>query len=382
MKRLYFSCILSVVMLFSCNNSFAAFGLGPCCPPSVCGTIPCDSGCAGQALIQMGSGVSAALSSLQQAYEQQTEAIDDAAESVRSLSQDLIESLDDTNQEYLKGLDASTSRIESSIASYIPVKEGLSNHKITYIGQVVQQYFAARSAAETARDIGPMGQPISGVIAANRARNLKGIIVRANQLVENNVRDFFAYQSNGAIHDGGSSSMLTSLIERDLTILNSPTSFLASTVLTVPEEEGYQRLFSYMTSIAPSKITSASGAINSEADIINEKRRAAINTIVFDAFAMSLKYRIAIGEYNWGAGYEDMRVNSEGDTSLYEVLRSDTEDRLNNAEWWGAVKRSSKSGLNRELVYLNGTNGVIRSLEFDVKRKSSMLTSLLLLSKL
>ncbi len=369
-----------IILLFLSSTANANFGFGPCCPPSVCGIIPCDSGCAGQAITQMGSSASAALNALQSAYEQQSQATNDAAQSVNSLSKNLIQTLNDTHQDYLRGLDASTARIETSVSSLVPFKEGLSDHKINSIKIIVQKYFATRSASENTRDLGPMGQPVSGEIAPNRSQALKTIIVAADQMVDSNAEDYFSFQTNSQTTETGSKSILYSTIEQDIESFNNPSSYASGKVLSAEQEQYFQRLFAYMVSNKPAHLNVGSG--DSEIDELNERRRAAINTILYEAFLVSMKYRVGTGEYDWQAAYEDLETNSQGETSLYEVLRSDTDDRLNNSEWWGAVKKSSQAGLNRELSYLNAANSMLRNMEYDVKAKASTLTSLLFLEKM
>lgn len=369
-----------VVLLLLSNTATANFGLGPCCPPSVCGIIPCDSGCAGQAITQMGSSVSAALNALQSAYEQQSQATNDTAQSVNSLSQNLIQTLNDTHQDYLRGLDASTARIEASVSSLIPVKEGLSEHKINSIKLIVQKYFATRSAEASTRDLGPMGQPVSGEIAPNRADSLKAVIVASDQMVDANIRDYFRFQSNSQAPATGSNSLLTASMEQDIESFNNPASYASRKVLSLEEEQYFQRLFAYIVSTKPAVLDV--GSENYEKNELDERRRAAINAILYEAFLVSMKYRVGAGAYDWQAAYEDLETNDQGETSLYEVLRSDTDDRINNAEWWGTVKRSSHAGLNRELSYLNASNSMLRNLEYDVKAKAAKLTSLLLLENM
>ena len=91
--RKYF---LVIMIGFALNMAFvtpasAAFGFGSCCSGYPCGTIPCDSGCAGKALSSMGTDVSSSANDADSAYDSLTDAIETVDESFESLGDDVVD---------------------------------------------------------------------------------------------------------------------------------------------------------------------------------------------------------------------------------------------------------------------------------------------------
>ena len=360
------------------GQSHAAFGLGPCCSGVPCGIIPCDSGCAGQAITQMGSSVSAALSSLQSAYEQQTQASNEAQESVTSLAQHLVDVLNDTHQEQLRGLDAATSRIEASVSAFIPAHERLTDHKISSMRTIFQRYFAASRAADSAKSLGSMAQPVSGEFGPERSSAIASLMTRQDQIAARLIQDYHAFIGNDEIAASGSKSLLSESLDLDLESFDGAPALIHASILSPEQEQLYQRLLAYMVSTTPA--TTPGSSPSSEVQELMDKRRAATNSMIFAALSAPLSSRIATSERNWNGLYEDPETSLDGAVSLTETLRSDTTDRLTNAEYWGSVKKLTVAGLNRELIYLNSTSNVLRKLEYDLKQQAATMTALTLLS--
>lgn len=374
LKAIFFTVGLSLIP----THSYAAFGLGPCCSGFPCGIIPCDTGCAGQAITQMGSSVTAALSSLQSTYEQQTQVTNETQESVSSLAQSLVNVLNDTHQERLKGLDAATARIEMSLSAFIPGRERLTDHKINSMRTILQRYFVASRAADSAKSMGPMAQPVSGEFGPERAAAMASLVTRQNQIAGRLIQDYYDFIGNDEIADSGSKSLLSEMLDQDLNSFGGAPALLHSNILSAEQEQFYQRLLAYMVSTTPAKTPGKS--FNSETQELLDKRQAATNSMIYAALAAPLSARMATSNRSWNGIYEEALTAPDGTVSLSETLRNDTTDRLTNAEYWGAVKKLSAAGLNRELVYLNSTNGVLRKLEYDLKQQAANMTALTLLS--
>lgn len=360
------------------GQSFAAFGLGPCCTGAPCGIIPCDSGCAGQAITQMGSSVTAALSSLQSAYEQQTQVTNDTQESVNSLAQNLVENLNDTHQDQLRGLDAATARIETSLSAFIPARERLTDHKINSMRTILQRYFVASRAADSAKSLGPMAQPVSGESGPERSAAMASLVTRQDQIAARLIQDYYEFIGSDEIADTGSKTLLSEMLDLDLDSFGGAPALLHVNILSAEQEQFYQRLLAYMVSTTPAKTSGKSP--NSETQELMDKRQAATNSMIFAALSAPLSARVATSPRNWNGLYEDAETSPDGAISLTETLRNDTTDRLTNAEYWGSVKKLSAAGLNRELIYLNSTNSVLRKLEYDLKQQAANMTALTLLS--
>lgn len=370
--------LIAVWLLLAPGQSYAAFGLGPCCSGVPCGIIPCDTGCAGQAITQMGSSVSAALSSLQSAYEQQTQATNEAQESVNSLTQNLVDVLNDTHQEQLRGLDAATSRIEASVSAFIPAHERLTDHKVSSMRTILQRYFVASRAADSAKSLGPMAQPVSGEFGPKRSAAMASLVARQDQIAARLVQDYYAFIGDDEIAASGSKSLLAESLDLDVESFGGAPALIHANVLSPEQEQFYQRLLAYMVSTTPAR--TPAGSPSSEIQELIDKRRAATNSMIFAALSAPLSARIATSERDWNGLYEDPETSLGGDVSLTETLRNDTTDRLTNAEYWGSVKKLTVAGLNRELVYLNTTSSVLRKLEYDLKQQAANMTALTLLS--
>lgn len=374
LKTIFLTVWLSLIPTYS----YAAFGLGPCCSGVPCGIIPCDTGCAGQAITQMGSSVAAALSSLQSAYEQQTQVTNDTQESVISLGQNLIDVLNDTHWDHLRGLDAATARIETSLSAFIPARERLTDYKINSMRTILHRYFVASRAADSAKSLGPMAQPVSGESGPERSAAMASLVTRQDQIAARLIQDYYEFIGNDEIADSGSKSLLSEMLDLDLDSFGGAPALLHTNVLSAEQEQFFQRLLAYMVSTTPAK--SPGNSPNSETQELMDKRKAATNAMIFAALSAPLSARIATSERDWNGLYEDAETSPDGSVSLSETLRSDTTDRLTNAEYWGSVKKLSAAGLNRELIYLNSTNSVLRKLEYDLKQQAANMTALTVLS--
>lgn len=372
----YFICFLLICLPLP---SYANFGLGPCCSGAPCGIVPCDSACGGQAISQMGTSVSAALNALQSAYQAQTQATNDAQSNVTSLSQGLISTMNNSHLDQLTALDAATLRIEASLAALLPVKERLTDHKVSSLVGILKKYFAASNVSENVRSLGPMSQPVSGEVAPNRAAFLVAMWRRSQQLQAANTSDYYEFQSNSKIVSIGSQSLLIETLLSDLESYESPSAIINSASLTSDEALFYQRLLAYIISAKPQKISGTS--VGDEVDEINEKRRVARNTIIYDSLLSVLASRSLTETKEWDGIYDDPLVSGTNEISLSEVMKSEANDRLANAEWWGSVKRLSPNGLSRELTYLKATGNLIKSMEYESKQKASYLTALWYVAK-
>ncbi len=367
--------LLPIVILLETGDAYANFGLGPCCSGAPCGIVPCDSSCAGQAITQMGSSVSAAINSLRSAHQRQTNATNDATKAVNGLSKSLINSLNKENQDVLRGLDAATSRIEASVLSFIPTKERLTDHQLNSLKATIQSYFVGSSSADSTRTLGDIAQPVSGELAPERAKEIASLVERRAQISARLVSDFYKYVSDESIAKSGSGAQLSEKLYLDLKKFNGASALIHANILTKEQEQFYQRLLAYTASPEPAK--ASKDDLSSEAQALLDRRHSIKTSIIFAALSSALSSRIATSDKSWDGIYEDTETTKEGLISLTETLRADVDDRLTNPGYWGAIKTLTSAGVARELVYLNSTNSVLRNLEYDLKSQSTSMIALM-----
>lgn len=137
--------LMVVVLAALSPNSYAMFGLGPCCPPSVCGTIPCDAGCSGQAITNMGTTFSTDAQSVAQGYTGIANGLQSYLSTVSDAISEYTQTDYDNSQDYTTALDAKTKAILATQKGVEKVVEALFTTLSMAFNQAVKGGYEAKS---------------------------------------------------------------------------------------------------------------------------------------------------------------------------------------------------------------------------------------------
>lgn len=347
-KRLVSGVLVYLVFAIP-SVAYANFGLGPCCPPSVCGIIPCDSGCAGAAINQMGSNVASGLNNLNSAHQDLTSAVQDAIDAMTDLGTDLNDALLDQNQDILEGISASTSKIELSNNAASKSLERLSDHSVKTVVNALKQIEIARSTSDNNRMFGDSANPISGETGVNQARAIKTLNIQSVQLIEESTKEFIDYlnDANGTASGAGTSQhRMQSLAQ--LTTFDRLDRLLTADVLDSDQLQNMQLLIALSVSKYSFPMP---GAVPDDDYQLRRKREISMLAIVYAGLMNAAVSKAGLVDTSWAGFYQDVVENQQGNTSLAGYYKADVNGRLTDPEWWGSILRLSNTGLQREKTY-------------------------------
>lgn len=370
-------------LLFSATLSpmaFANFGFGPCCPPSVCGIIPCDSGCAGAAINQMGTNVANSLNQLNSAYQNLTSAAQDAIDSMNNLGTDVNDALLQQNQDLLDGLSASTNKIELANVQASKSIERNTDHTVKSFVLALKEIEIARAASENNRFFGDMAQPISGETGADQASAVKRIYVQTNQLLEETTEGFLEYieDSNGT-RSGAGTGQHRMLSLKGLSDFNNLSRLLTASTLDEQDFQGLQTLVGLSVSRYPlPKKDDSPRYLDYE---LERKRYIAMLGIAYHSLILPATTRAGVDDGAWAKYYQDVNVNAEGKVGLEGFYEAEINGKLSDPEWWGSVLRLNPAGLEREKTYQAALSLQMKDRLGELSQTSNELMAILLAKK-
>ncbi len=326
-----------------------SFGFGPCCPPSTCGIVPCDRRCAGPSIRQMGILVSGAADGLSAVYETLGKDLLDVVQSMSNLGIDITDAYTTRNNDLLKGLEASTARIEMAYAQTEKNLEGYTDHTVTSLVNALTEQSVVRGIEDNRLTIGETTEPVSGDTGANLALTFQTLEAQMAQVLGPSVEGFLHYMKDG--NDTVAAAGTGQHRVRSLAALENFDRLdylLTHTVLDDAHYQSMQDLIGLTVSPTPMR----EGDLPLETDYeLNRRRHAVMLAIAYGALMMPALSRKGIDNGDWVAYYQDLLRNGSGRAGLTAVYRADIQGRLTDPEWWASVRRLSTTGLQREITY-------------------------------
>ena len=359
--------------------SYANFGLGPCCPPSVCGIIPCDSGCAGAAINQMGTNISSGFNNLSSAHQDLTSAVQDAIDAMTDLGTDVNDALMNQNSDLMDGLSASTAKIELSNNVATKSLERLADHSISSLVNALKEIEIARSTSENNRLFGDNANPVSGETGANQAIAIKTLNTQFNQILISSTEEFVDYvndensTSSGAGNGQHRMQSLTMLADNDRL-----DRILTSRVLEGDEFQSLQLLIGLAVSKYP---LVEDKSILDETYNLRRKREISLLAMTYSGLLNASMSKVGLVDASWADYYQDANTNQSGDTSLIAFYEADINGRLTDPEWWGSILRLNQIGLQREKTYQTAVSGHLKVQLDNLSSSSNDLLALILAKK-
>jgi len=373
-RKLLNTTILVVMILFS-NQSYSAWGFGPCCGPYVCGIFPCDSGCAGAAINQMGSSVGNSVSNLEQAYRDEGDALQDIVDSMNNFSTDLTTILADNNNKYLQALSASTNRIELSVNQQQKTYENMSGHSLNTITTALKQSYVLDAINNNNKQYSDISQPLSGHIGVDRAGELKAINAKEHQIKNRLLSNYRNYIEDNKKTDSSAGRSINNSINLSIFDDNNKVhSLLTKSVVDDVSSENYQKILSLFGGLNP--IAKKSGESDAEYEL-NRRRYNAMLVIVMSTFYEQLVTRKGLGEKDLNNYYINNELNADNKISSHSIYSNDSIGRLTDSEWYGSIKRLNKSGIERELIYQQAISSRLEKRMLDLSKSGGHLSSLI-----
>lgn len=385
-KIIYRSCLFIALAIIS-GSIYAGlpFGLGPCCNGYMCGTIPCDSSCAGQAILNMGSSVSSAANNLTSAYKNLGEAIRTVDESVNKFRVDVISSLDEANQNLLKALSASTAKTELANQQATKSLERNTDYLAKSLKEALKQKSVAGLVSKNNISFGDSAQPLSGTIGADRAKALTTITARSKQVRSAALAGFEDYigDKNLTAESAGTGiHMMKALKEFDENGLLNAGDIFSEPVTATDKALLLQRILGYLVVPTPLK----KGNVSTDYDYeIERKQYNYISSVAYNSLIKSVIDRTGFADRDWEKYYESYDTAGPTSTdkhSLVSIFNSDVIGRLTDPEWYGSIKRLREAGLYREIAYQNGISSALKYRLGDISMGSKQIYSLWTLRKL
>jgi hypothetical protein len=379
MKKIYTMSFLVIFFFFTTPNALANFGFGPCCPPSVCGIIPCDSGCAGAAINQMGSAIANALNSLNSAYQDLSSGVQDTMDSMNDLGADVGDALVQQNDDLLSAISASTNKIE--LANVIASKSLERNADHTNISFVSAQkeIEIARASSENIKVYGDMTNPVGGDTGTNQAQSIKKLITQMKQVSKSSTTDFIKYlndENNTASGAGIGQHRMQSLTT--LESFDKLHSMLTETTLDEIDFQNLQSLIGLVVSKYPLKESTKPNDTEYE---ISRRRHVAMLAMVYNALLVPTSSRMGLDDASWADFYQDVNPNVEGKIGLTGFYHAEINAKISDPEWWGSTLRLNEVGLEREKVYQSAISLQLKNRLGLISESSNELMAVLLAKK-
>lgn len=159
MNKLYFRFVLLILVL-TCKNASANFGLGPCCSGAPCGIIPCDTSCAGKAFGNLGTSMQNSFldinNNLAEVQAKYSEMNTKTIELYESLSQSdvkfknsTIETIDRQNTSIGLEIEKVTKQILSRTSNRVTSLKGVKNLSLAEFSEKKASFLRADSIAYT-----------------------------------------------------------------------------------------------------------------------------------------------------------------------------------------------------------------------------------------
>lgn len=376
--NIYRAVLAILLFLGTTQIANANFGFGPCCPPSMCGIVPCDSGCAGAALNQMGTNVANALNQLNTAHQNLSDAVQDSIDSMNDIGSDVGDALLDQNEDLLNGLSASTNKIELANNQASKAIERNTDHLVKSFILALKESEVSRSVAENNRIYGDMAQPVSGEIGTNSAEIIKQLLVQSEQLIEGSSKGFIEYISDANnTKSGGGAGQHRAVSLKDLDEFSQLSKMLTEETLEESDFKNLQQLVSLAVSRYP--LSNKSNDPQFLEYELERKRYISSLEIIYASFIKSAVMRAGLvsgADQNY---YQSWKQNADGKISLNSYYKSEVNGRLTDPEWWGAVMRLNSAGLEREKTYQNAISMKLNDSLMGLSNNSGQLFSLLLL---
>ncbi|MFA0809396.1 hypothetical protein [Microbulbifer epialgicus] len=358
----------------------ANFGFGPCCPPSVCGIIPCDSGCAGAAINQMGTNVSNSLTQLNSAHQNLTSAVQDSIDSMSDLGTDINDVLIQQNQDLLDGFSASTNRIELANLQALKSSEANTEHLVRSFVHALKEREVARAVSENNLIFGDASQPVSGESGAEQAEAIKRVNVQIKQLLEESTNGFMSYinDSNNTYSGAGIGQHQVNAL-KSISEFNNLASILTKDVLDQTDFQKLQVLIGLIVSQYPL----ANMELNSQyVDYeLERKRHISMLGIVYSSLLIPATARTGLVSGEWKKYYHDTEENEEGYLGLQNLYDAEVNGRLTDPEWWASVLRLNQTGLEREKIFQMGLSLQMNERLSSISQSSNQLMAVLLANK-
>ncbi len=368
--------IASVLTLLSLGSY--GFGLGSCCSGGPCGIVPCDASCAGPAITEMGISVGAEMTKLQTAYTNEGSRLQDAIASFNTLSTNVVETSFISNSEVLKGLDASTNRIEMALTQSTKTKERLTDHTLTTAINSISQTYMNDKLESNKDQLSDESQPISGTIQTNATASLVKINTQINQLHERYLINAQTYISGGN-HNGepGRDALHTVKALAAIEKINDPTAIVTSTVL---ESDQLNTLHEFINILLEPQPLQSKPEPGQEAYELERIRYLAKLMFIYDAFSSVLHDKAGLDDGAWEAYHADLAKSSANEISRASYYDAVITGALTDPEWWGSIKRLNIPGAQREILYQDATAMTIETQLNQLSEISDRLTALSLSS--
>jgi len=374
MKSTVLIFILSLYGILFSGEAKANFGFGPCCPPSMCGIIPCDSGCAGRAINQMGTNVSNAINSLNQSYSNLSQATQEAVDSMVNIGTDISQALTDQNNSIVNGFSASTNKIELALLQRGKTIERNSDFAARSIANLLKEVEVARASSDNISIFGDMSHPLSGDIGVNQASAMKKLYTQQKQIRLESVNYFNSYLNDGNDTSKGAGSGYHTLnVLKLLDNFDRVERAINSNVVSEEDFGSLQQLLALLVSSYP--LPSAELPSETEYELDRKRYIAQLN-VIYNGLLSATISKSGLDDAQWAAYYLDLDESSEGMVSMRSTLKGDIEGRLSNSEWWGAVRRLNETGLKRELAYQNGLSLLLEKQLTNLNKSSNSVTSI------
>ena len=370
--RKYF---LVIMIGFALNMAFvtpasAAFGFGSCCSGYPCGTIPCDSGCAGKALSSMGTDVSSSANDADSAYDSLTDAIETVDESFESLGDDVVDSLVDQKDQILEALSASTNRIELAETQRTKALQNGSDFIVNSLRQAMKEVNVAESTANTLSEFSQNSQPESTVHMAELAPVLKTKLIRHQQYLVAAAKQFEDYISGENSQPGKkdiAKAVYTSAIEDDDSFIH-----LLSNNTVNPTD--FKRLLDVLTlAVIPDEPVNEP----SNEDSVEKQRYRSMQRHIYASLLSIAMLRLGSEDLSWIGGYNSIVDSGENVFSEKSLYYGEINGRLTDDQWWASIKTMNSNGLHRELASQETVNASIKYRWSLLQEKGGVLDALI-----
>lgn len=310
----------------------------------------CDAACGGAALTAMGTSIASAVQSQASTTQQLLQGTNETTQNMVSLGADLAGSWTSSTMDLLSGLDARTAKLE--LAETIQIKERqYSTDALTKVfTQALREKHVAEKVSENNNMFSETAQPETGEIAANAATPIKEAYFKSHQHAEAVAanQQQFADELNAGDSSYASSARLTS--EEDIYASHL---IVCEKTLTVDEINQMQTLVTYITNPKPLPVMPESQTASHKGQQYELKRkvhnakRQMVSAIVNEIVA----HRAEFASPDIVRSYIS-RSSQTPELSLGETFDSIITGRLSADGWYLNIKGLTKTGLQREMAYL------------------------------
>tara|TARA_R110002072_G_scaffold303138_2_gene495479 strand:+ start:16732 stop:17886 length:1155 start_codon:yes stop_codon:yes gene_type:complete len=360
-------------------NASANFGLGPCCPPSVCGIIPCDSGCAGAAISQMGTSVSQTLSNLDSAYQDLSSKAQDTIDSMNDLTRDVNQELLQQNERLLSSLSAATNKIELANLASAKSLERNTDHTVKSLTSSLKEMEISRIASENNSFFGDLSQPVSGIVGVNKAKSVQKISVQTLQVAESSTKNFIKYISDEQQTFSGAGRGQHRM--QSLSSLSKFDKLYPMLIESTMDDDVFQNIQTILALTVSKEPYVKSSLLLDEGYELARHRQIAMLGMVYHSLITPIASRMGTDEASWSDFYQDIKPNTQGKTGLTGLLQGEVLGKVSDPEWWGATLRLNESGLLRENVFQAALSLQLKDRLSSISESSSQLLAIILAEK-